>query len=77
MVLLRYLNRSTSSIHQVYQNMQGENEMKKYYWNVYLNGVRAWSCFTKREAEETVSTMKQCTIHANDEIIIKKETLWR
>lgn len=51
------------------------NDMKQY-WNVYCNGVLAWNCRTKKEAEDVVILMKSLSIHENDNLAIKKGGLY-
>lgn len=48
----------------------------KTYFNVYCNGKKAWSCTTKKEAQKAVAMMKQCRVHANDEITIERGALY-
>ena len=51
------------------------NKMKQY-WNVYCNGVLAWNCITKKEAEDAVTLMKSLSIHVNDNLVIKRGGLY-
>ena len=48
----------------------------KQYWNVYCNGVLAWNCRTKKEAEDAVILMKSLSIHVNDNLVIKRGGLY-
>lgn len=48
----------------------------KQYWNVYCNGVLAWNCGTKKEAEDVLILMKTLSIHVNDNLVVKRGGLY-
>lgn len=55
---------------------QKERYNMKQYWNVYCNGVLAWNCRTKKDAEDAVILMKSLSIHVNDNLVIKRGGLY-